>query len=198
VPPELRDLFERALSDDPGLPPGDHVREAMAHGTRIRRRRTTIVAGTAAAVVLAVGGLIGINVAGGQAHPSPPVVAALPPFAQLPAGCVMPAEDRATDVSLFLTAGITDEERQRLHDRLQSDGRLAGLTFESREQAFAKFRDLWKDNPDFVKSVSPKDLPESFRGGLEDPADYPAFAAEFGTFPGVDQLVGSTCPGGGR
>lgn len=195
--PDLRDLFQRALDDDPGPPPGDPAQAAMAQGARIRRRRTATVACSAAALVAVLSAIVGVNAAGPQA-PTPQVVAALPPMAQLPAGCAMPAEDRATDISIFLSADITGPQRTGLGDALQADGRLAWRTFESRQEAYRKFVELWRESPDFVKSVGPEQLPESFRGRLGDPDDYPEVAATFAGFPGVEQIVGSNCPGGGR
>lgn len=195
--PDLRDLFERALSDDPGPPPGDPAAEAMAHGARIRRRRAATAGCSAAALVAVLGVLIGVNVTGPQA-PTPQVVAALPPMAQPPAGCVTPAQDRATDISIFLSEDVTDAQRLRLSDALQADGRLVSHSFETREQAYRRFVELWRDSPDFVRSVGPDQLPESFRGQLRDPDEYPAVAAAFAGFAGIAQIVGSTCPGGGR
>lgn len=55
----LHELFGRALADEPP-PAAGSVREAMAHGRRIRRRRWLAVSGSTAAAVIALA--VGINV----------------------------------------------------------------------------------------------------------------------------------------
>ena len=48
---------------------------------------------------------------------------------------------------------------------------------------------LWRDSPDFVKSVGPDSLPESFRVKLKDPEQYKAFADQIQGLPGIQDIV---------
>jgi len=193
VQQDLRGLFERALDDEPVPPPGDPVGQAMAHGRRIRRRRGVLVGGSAARAVVAV--LATLNVVLAPAEPPPPVSAAMPALVTAP--CAEKVK-RAEQVAIFLNHDITDAQRLNLDAALRADPIVRNLRFESREQAYVKFAELWRDSPDFVASVGPEALPESFRVDLAEPAGYPRFAARVKKQAGVDQIVGMPCSGAGQ
>ncbi|MEV4642389.1 permease-like cell division protein FtsX [Actinoplanes sp. NPDC049548] len=192
----LRALFERALDDEPVPPPGDPARTAMAQGRRIRRRRGLLAGGAAAAAVVAAA--VAVNVSVAPAAPLPPTSAAQAMMAPADPRCTSPARDRASDVSVFLARDITASQRSGLLTALQADPLVRDLRFESREEAFARFKRLWADSPDFVAALSPDSVPESFRMALAEPSEYPAFAARFRDRAGVADLVGSVCPEAGR
>ncbi|AGL15804.1 permease-like cell division protein FtsX [Actinoplanes sp. N902-109] len=187
----LRGLFERALDDEPGHLPGDTVRLAMVHGRRIRRRRG-LVAGGLAATAAVVTAVVAVN---GSMAPAPDRV---PAAAARPSACTQPAQDRASDVAVFLTPDITATQRSGLLTALQADPVVRDVQFESREQAYARFKELWQKSPDFVSSLSGDALPESFRMALAQPSGYPAFAARFRHRAGVQDVVGYDCPRAGR
>ena len=190
---DLRGLFERALDDEPVPPPGDPVGQAMAHGRRIRRRRGVLVGGSAAVAMVAV--LATLNVALAPAEPSPPVSAAMPSMAIAP--CAEPLK-KADHVSLYLLQDTTEAQRLDLEAALRADPIVRNLRFETREQAYVKFAELWPDSPDFAGSVGPEALPESFRVDLAEPSGYPAFTARFAKRAGVGQIVGMPCSGAGK
>ena len=48
---------------------------------------------------------------------------------------------------------------------------------------------LWRDSPDFVKSVGPDSLPESFRVKLKNPEQYQEFADQIKGLPGIQDIV---------
>jgi cell division transport system permease protein len=54
VDQNLHSLFEQALDDEPQSPPGDTVREAVARGRRIRRRRGLLIGGSVTAAAAAI------------------------------------------------------------------------------------------------------------------------------------------------
>nr|BFE74093.1 hypothetical protein GCM10020092_073940 [Actinoplanes digitatis] len=103
-------------------------------------------------------------------------------------------ERDATDVGIFLGAGTTEGQRSAVASSLGNDGRVAAMHYESRAEAFERFKKLWADDPDFVASVSADQLPPSFRVRLADAAQYAAFRAQYAAMDGVDQIVGRTCP----
>jgi hypothetical protein len=192
---DLRALFERALDDEPVPPPGDPVSQAMSRGRRIRRRRGMLVGGSAALVAVAV--VTGLNVALTPAEAPPPVsAAAMPALVQAP--CAEPTR-AAEQVAVFLRQDSTDAQRQALNLALQADPNVRKLRFETREQTYARFVKLWKDSPEeFLKSVQPSSLPESFRMDLAEPSGYPSFFAKFRYQAGVGDVVGSPCSGAPR
>ena len=193
VDENLHVLFERALGDEPATPPGDLAREAMAEGSRLRRNRRLLTGGSAAAAVAALVTIIALNVTapGGES-----VQVAAVPVPGATTACVAPASRSVTSVAIYLTESVSDEQREIVRQTLSTNPRVGDFQYESREQAFEKFKDLWKDSPDFVKSVGPESLPESYRVELVKPAFYPAFVAQIKRLRGVQDIVGTSCPDG--
>ncbi|MFI7545439.1 permease-like cell division protein FtsX [Actinoplanes sp. NPDC049599] len=189
----LQDLFERALDGEPPPPPGDSAARAMHHGRRIRRRRGLLVGGVTAAAVAAT--MLGVNLAVSPDAPPPTVSAAAAAAMPRDPACTWPVRDDASDVSIFLADSITDAQRTALHDALRADPAVRDLRFESREEAYQKFAELWQDSPDFLAQVGPAQLPESFRLALADPADFRRLAETFRDRSGVEDLVGRSCRG---
>ncbi len=192
----LRVLFERALGDEPMPPPGNLAQEAMVRGTALRRRRGLLTGG-ATGVVAVIATMVALSTAptGGTA----PLV--VTPGALIPPGstiCAAPAHREATHVRVFLRLEITDEQRLDLRGDLQSDPLVRSVTFESREQAYDRFRKMFKDDPDLIEAVTVDQLPESFHVKLTNPAEYLTFVAKFDGTDGVDLILGSMCPAGAR
>jgi cell division transport system permease protein len=193
VDQNLRMLFERALDDEPVPPPGDLAQEAMAEGARLRRRRGLLAGGSAAGVLAVLITVVALNLTAPRLGTTAESAAIARPASS---ACVMGVRQDATDVAIFLRADITDRQTQDVYDALRSDPLVLTTTFESREQAFQKFKTLWRDSPDLIRAVSPESMPTSFRVTLAEPAQFPAFEARFKGDPGVTQIVGSRCPAG--
>jgi cell division protein FtsX len=80
-----------------------------------------------------------------------------------------------TDASVFLEQGVTPAQRDNIRRRIQSLEVVDRVYYESRADAYARARDLYKTRP----GVPPKALeglafPESFRVRLDDPEQFPA------------------------
>ncbi|GAA3347820.1 permease-like cell division protein FtsX [Amorphoplanes nipponensis] len=93
------------------------------------------------------------------------------------------------EVSIFLREDVTDAQRATIEQAITSSPLVAEKVYETREQAFEKFKVLWRDSPDFVKSVTPDSLPESWRVKLKDPEQYEAFHAQIEGTPGIQDIV---------
>jgi cell division transport system permease protein len=93
------------------------------------------------------------------------------------------------EVSIFLDEKITDGQSATIAQTIDKSPLVQSKTFESREQAFEKFKVLWRDSPDFVNSVGPESLPASYRVKLKDPEQYKEFAASVQGLPGVQDIV---------
>jgi len=93
------------------------------------------------------------------------------------------------EVSIFLRTDVTDAQRQAIDQAISSSPLVASQSYETRAQALARFQELWKDQPDFVKSIGPNSLPESFRVKLKDPEKYKTFADQIQAMQGIQDII---------
>jgi cell division protein FtsX len=140
--------------------------EVEAIARRGRRRRRRQVAGTAAlvAAVVAAGLVLPARLAGRTTGDRP-----------LPATAIGGDRFGKTDASVFLEQGVTPAQRDTIRRRIQSLEVVDRVYYESRADAYARARDLYKTR----SGVPPKALeglafPESFRVRLDDPEQFPA------------------------
>ncbi|WP_030441849.1 permease-like cell division protein FtsX [Actinoplanes subtropicus] len=179
----LRDHFDRAVDDDPGVAPGYLARAAIVEGVRLRRRRNQRVA---TGLVLVIGVVAGLSLLPGHPATDRPAVAS---------SCtVRPVEQDATDVAIFLKTGISDPQRVAILAGLSADPRVRSLVIAGHGTAYERFQQLWADDPHVVDLVTADHIAESFRVRLVAPAQYTAFRARYATMAGVDGVVGHRCP----
>lgn len=181
----LHGLFAQALDEDPGAPPVDLTQAAMRHGVALRRRRRlrigSIAGGALAATVLA----LNLTAPHGPSAPRPE-----------PAGLPVPGASRCVPmdkVAIFLKPDATEAQRAGIQATLAADARIRSFAFENREQAYENFVKLWRDSPDFMKSVNPGQLSESFQVTLTSAAEYRKFVAGITGRAGVDQVTPGGC-----
>jgi cell division transport system permease protein len=99
------------------------------------------------------------------------------------------------EVSIFLCDDttacppITDEQRDQLRRDLEDQPVVAQVFFESKQAAYERFQELFRDQPTLVESVDPDTLPASFRVRLENPALFGVIAEQFAAYPGVEEIV---------
>ncbi|RSM53083.1 ABC transporter permease, partial [Actinoplanes sp. ATCC 53533] len=93
------------------------------------------------------------------------------------------------EVSIFLRQDVTEPQTSAINNAIASNPLVLNKEFETQAQAFEKFKELWKDSPDFVNSVTPDSLPASFRVKLKDPEQYKAFAEQVKGMPGIQDIV---------
>src|SRR3954464_8499333 len=67
------------------------------------------------------------------------------------------------EVSIFLKADVTDQQRESLKTDLAGDPLVQNVIYESREVAWQRFKTQFHDAPDLVNATKPDSLPESFR-----------------------------------
>ncbi len=85
-------------------------------------------------------------------------------------------------------AAISDEQRGQLLDDLERIPQVQEVYYESRDDAYARFREQFKDSPDLVNNVKAEALPESFRVKLKDPTQFEVVASAFRDRPGVEYV----------
>src|SRR5690349_15094407 len=93
------------------------------------------------------------------------------------------------EVSIFLREDVSEAQRAAITQAIDTNELVASKEYETRQQAFEKFKVLWRDSPDFVKSVGPDSLPESFRVKLKNPEQYQTFADQIKDLPGIQDIV---------
>jgi len=93
------------------------------------------------------------------------------------------------EVSIFLRSDVSEAQRSAIDQSISSNPLVSNKTYETREQAFTRFQQLWADSPDFVKSVGPNSLPESFRVKLKDPEQYKTFADQMKGMEGIQDII---------
>jgi hypothetical protein len=199
--PNLREQFDRAVSDDPGLDVAGLAHAAIAAGGRVRRRRRTMaVTGVAAGVLAAALIAGGLSLRSVATRPATQALATQAADLSMramtieaAAGCQVPKAEG----SLFPVLDVTEQQRTAIRAALEADSRVTDLSYESQQQAYEKFVALWKDSPDFVASVTPEQLPESFRFHLTDDSLGPAVVADYQRMAGVQDIVGFDCPATG-
>ncbi len=83
---------------------------------------------------------------------------------------------------------VTEEQRTQLLSDLQATPQVQRVFYESKDQAFTRFKEQFRDSPDLVANVSADALPESFRIKLKDPTRFEVVASAFRDRPGVDTV----------
>jgi cell division transport system permease protein len=93
------------------------------------------------------------------------------------------------EVSIFLREDVTEPQRQAIDQAISGNALVASKVYETSQQAYDRFQKLWADSPDFVKSVGPDTLPESFRVQLKNPEQYKTFADQMQGMPGIQDII---------
>jgi hypothetical protein len=101
---------------------------------------------------------------------------------------------KENDVFLSCQGGaITETERADLRRALEKRPDVEGVSFEDQQQAWENFRRNMSDQPELVRTVTPDDLPESFRVQIRPGAEFSAVARAASKFPGVSNSVDGAC-----
>ncbi|GIE88996.1 permease-like cell division protein FtsX [Actinoplanes regularis] len=191
----LRDHFEAAVSDDPGFALDGMAQAAIVEGSRLRRRHGWLApVGVAAGLIAVIGAVTAPRLLADapKSADSPVTVAAAMMPVTAPSCWREPVDRDATDVVIYLT-DVTGEQLSLLRELLHGDPGLAALAFESREEAYSKFRTRWATNPDLLAAVTVTDFPAAFRLRLQPGTDFPTVRARYENAAGVDRIVGRRC-----
>lgn len=92
-------------------------------------------------------------------------------------------------VTIFLKKDVTDAQRASLNEALEGDPLVKDYWYESREDAYERFSEQFRDAPDLVSSVKPDSLPESFRVSLYNPEQFLQIDDKYQGAEGIDQIV---------
>ena len=109
--------------------------------------------------------------------------------------------DRATrrwqggiEFIVFLNPGASQDQVTALGDDLHKDPQIDSVRFVDKNEAYTEFKELFRDSPEMIQSVTPDILPASYR---VEPKDKTADAVrtlstQYKTKPGVKEIVSAT------
>ncbi|MFI6451554.1 permease-like cell division protein FtsX [Streptosporangium amethystogenes] len=171
-------------------------------GSRGRRwaggRRALLTGAVVAAVVLGTVGSVGSPLLEGTARgaaspdgPWPGNKKVSPPPDDWPQGgtfSVFLCKDR-DPFEQCRERAITAKQRRALEARLRSMPEVAEVEFESREEAYANFREANADNKVLLSAIWLEDMPESFNGRLHRWRDLASFGSAMDKVPGVSNVL---------
>jgi cell division transport system permease protein len=93
------------------------------------------------------------------------------------------------EVSIFLKTDVTEEQRTTLQTDLEKDPLVKEVEYVSRDQAYAKFKEWYRDSPDLIDSIKADTLPESFRVKLHDPTKFKSISDRYHDREGIDEII---------
>ncbi len=107
-------------------------------------------------------------------------------------GGVIERFSRKVQVVFYLEDGVEARIRQSLVDRLRDDPAVAELTSVERDQALARFRELFRDlrslPDDLGDNPFPASLEATIAGDHQSPEEVRRLVAAFGNAPGVEDV----------
>jgi cell division transport system permease protein len=92
------------------------------------------------------------------------------------------------EVSVFLDDTISSTQQANIQQLLENMPQTKSVSYESKEEAYQKFLQLFKDQPDLTKNVSQDALPASFQVQLKDPNQFGAIAQQLQGQPGISTI----------
>ncbi|MEE6257297.1 permease-like cell division protein FtsX [Plantactinospora sonchi] len=93
------------------------------------------------------------------------------------------------EVSIFLDAAITEQQRTELQAELEGNSLVREVKHETKEEAYERFKQLFADSPDLVNAVQADKLPESFRINLKNPEQYQQIFDQYKDKEGIDDII---------
>lgn len=101
-----------------------------------------------------------------------------------------------TEVAVFLNDNVSKSDGdcsqpicQKIEDELSGSSIVDKVDFQSQQQAYQRFLELFSDNPELAQLAEPDALPASLRVKLTDEELYPQLNQQFTGMPGVDSVV---------
>ncbi|HET6214546.1 MAG TPA: permease-like cell division protein FtsX [Micromonosporaceae bacterium] len=172
----IDDLIRAALDRAAAVAPDPQRIHANLAGRmrRFHRRRMLLaVAGGMAVVLAAAAGILGWHLRPAEYT-----------LATRPIGC---------HVSIFFQPDATPEQIQGSGAGLARMPEVIQFAYESKNQAYENFKEMFKDAPDLVASVHPDTLPSAYRITVRDLAAARIVIARFQSSPGVSDVVEHDC-----
>ncbi len=104
-------------------------------------------------------------------------------------GIIVDYSTAKVEVSVFLKDSITEPQRLHLQETLVAIPEVDTVEYESREEAYERFKEIFANQPNLVQNVPPDAMPMSYRVKLADPEKFDVIAARLAGQPGIDKVV---------
>lgn len=95
---------------------------------------------------------------------------------------------RDVEVSVFLQKDITADQQQQLANLLAHMSEVKAVHFESQQEAYQRFQEIFKNQEALVQNVGPDALPASFQVKLKNPEEFTVVASRLVGQPGIDKI----------
>jgi cell division transport system permease protein len=97
------------------------------------------------------------------------------------------------EVSIYLADGITPPQQAAVKTQLEASPEVASYEFLTKDQAYERFKRLFRGNPQLVAQATPEDLPATYLVRMKDPERYTVLAQQFPSGKGgIDQVQGQS------
>jgi cell division transport system permease protein len=104
-------------------------------------------------------------------------------------GLLIARTEANVEVSVFLRDDVSISQQNHLGDVLNQMPEVASVHYESKDEAYRRFKEIFKNQKALVENVSPDSLPASFRVKLKDPQKFDVVAARLTGQSGIDKVV---------
>jgi cell division transport system permease protein len=101
---------------------------------------------------------------------------------------VLDLQTEKVEVAVFLKDDISTTERNRLNQLLLDMPEVATVDYESKLEAYRRFKELFANQEELIQNVRPEALPASFRVKLKDPEKFAVVAAQLQGQPGIESI----------
>lgn len=92
-------------------------------------------------------------------------------------------------VSIFLDTAVTNDQTQALDSKIKSDSRISSDQFLDKDASWKQFQQQMQNDPALLQSITPDQVPQSFRLKLKNPDQVDQIAATYKSLPGVDEVI---------
>ena len=92
-------------------------------------------------------------------------------------------------VSIFLDTTVTDDQTQALDAKIKSDSHISSDQFLNKDASWKQFQQQMAGDPALLQSITPDQVPQSFRLKLKNPDQVGQIKATYENLPGVDKVI---------
>jgi cell division transport system permease protein len=101
---------------------------------------------------------------------------------------ILDLQTRKVEVAVFLSTQVSSDERDSIRKDLLAMPEVASVIFESKGDAFTRFKQIFRDQPEIIENTTADALPESFRVKLHDPQQFEIVRDRLSGRPGILQI----------